>query len=216
MVGSHGISYLGGKSCKPILMNRRDISESIIRNHVLYAAGGGLIPIPLMDIAAVTAIQLDMLKQLSNLYEIRFDRSSGKLHVSAMASSVLSRLGASAIKAIPGLGSLIGGVSMAIMSGASTYAIGQVFIRHYESGGTLHDFDADLYREAYEEELEEGKRKTKEWRAQADAEQKTESTQSDPQAAKLAKLKELGELKESGVLTDKEFKEMKSKILSEF
>ncbi|MEM7368549.1 MAG: DUF697 domain-containing protein [Bacteroidota bacterium] len=196
-------------------MNKTVAADSIIRNHVLFAAGGGLIPIPFLDLATVTAIQLDMLKQLSELYEVTYNRSSGKLHLSALASSVLARLGASAIKAIPGLGSLIGGVSMAIMSGASTYAIGQVFVRHYEGGGSLNDFDPEAYRDQYESELEEGKAKTKEWKAEDEAAKKSPQKQ-DSQADKLAKLKELGELKEAGVLTDKEFKEMKKKILEEF
>lgn len=195
-------------------MNRTDAADSIIRNHVLFAAGGGLIPIPFLDLATVTAIQLDMLKQLSELYQVKYNRSAGKLHMSALASSVLARIGASALKAIPGLGSLIGGVSMAVMSGASTYAMGQVFVKHYESGGSLNDFDPDAYRDQFDAELEAGKAKTKEWQAEEKAGKKAAS--SDSQADKLAKLKELGELKEAGVLTDKEFKEMKKKILEEF
>ena len=195
-------------------MTRQETADSIIKTHVMFAAGGGLIPIPFLDLAAVTAIQLDMLKQLSDLYQIPYNKSTGKLHLSALASSVLARIGASAIKAIPGLGSLIGGVSMAIMSGASTYGMGQVFVRHYESGGSLNDFDPNAYREMYEEEVEAGKNKTKEWKEEADAKKNADST--DSQADKLEKLKELGALKESGVITDKEFKEMKKKILGDF
>jgi len=44
-------------------MNKQTQAEAIIRSHVLWAMGGGLIPIPLVDFAAVTAIQL--VKRLS-------------------------------------------------------------------------------------------------------------------------------------------------------
>ena len=42
-------------------------ADEIIRSHVLWALGAGLMPVPLFDIAAVTAVQMDMLKQLAEL-----------------------------------------------------------------------------------------------------------------------------------------------------
>lgn len=36
---------------------------------------------------------------------------------------------------------------------ATLYAVGQVFITHFEAGGTLEDFDASLVREQFEKEL---------------------------------------------------------------
>ncbi|MEM1292729.1 MAG: GTPase, partial [Cyanobacteria bacterium P01_H01_bin.162] len=38
-------------------MTQQNQANAIIRSHVLWATGGGLIPIPLVDFAAVTAIQ---------------------------------------------------------------------------------------------------------------------------------------------------------------
>ena len=37
-------------------------AENIIRNHVIWACAAGMVPVPFVDLAAVTAIQLDMLK----------------------------------------------------------------------------------------------------------------------------------------------------------
>ena len=37
------------------------------------AMAGGAIPIPLADLAAVTAVQLDMLKRLAGTYAVQFD-----------------------------------------------------------------------------------------------------------------------------------------------
>src|SRR4051812_47831293 len=35
-------------------------AQKIVRDHVLWSIGAGLVPIPLMDVAAVTAIQNEM------------------------------------------------------------------------------------------------------------------------------------------------------------
>jgi uncharacterized protein (DUF697 family) len=196
-------------------MSLRPKSDIIIRNHVLMAAGGGLIPIPFVDIAAVTAVQLDMLQQLCNVYGLNFSRSSSRSLVTALTSSVLARLGASAIKIIPGVGSLLGGLSAALLSGAATYAVGEVFTNHFEAGGSIEDFDPMSYKDAYNKHFEEGKRKTRNWQEEEKDSQTIEEDESSKKE-KLARLKELGELKENGVITKKEFDEMKKKILEEF
>ena len=102
-------------------MSNRTEAEKIIRSHVLWAMGGGLIPIPLVDFAAVTAIQLEMLQQLARLYDVPYTQNTGKTFVSALTGTTVARLGASMLKAIPGIGSIVGGLSMSVASGASTY-----------------------------------------------------------------------------------------------
>ncbi len=138
-------------------MTKRDQAEKIVTNHVFWSMGGGLIPIPLFDLAAVTFIQVDMLKQLARLYEADFDGSQGKAVVSALTASTFAKLGSSMIKAIPGIGMLLGGLSMPALSGASTYAVGQVMINHLESGGEFMDLDVDAVKDAYHEALKQGK-----------------------------------------------------------
>lgn len=94
-------------------MNSQKVkAEAIIRSHVLWSMGGGLIPIPLVDFAAVTAIQLEMLQQLARLYEVDYSQSTGKAFVSALTGTTIARLGASFVKAIPGIGTWIGGSSI--------------------------------------------------------------------------------------------------------
>ncbi len=58
---------------------------------------------------------------------------------------------------IPGIGTLVGGTSMAVMGGAATYAVGKVFQQHFENGGTLENFDPEKAKETFEAKLEEGK-----------------------------------------------------------
>ena len=133
-------------------------AESIVRSHVVWSMGAGFIPLPFLDAVAVGAIQLDMIRQISHVYGIPFAESQGKAIISSLVGSSLSRLGASAlVKAIPVVGSFVGGASMAAISGASTYAIGQVFKRHFEVGGSFVDFDTSRFQKFYEEQFEKGK-----------------------------------------------------------
>ena len=47
-------------------MADRKVADKIVRSHVIWSMGAGLIPVPLFDLAAVTAIQIDLLKQLAD------------------------------------------------------------------------------------------------------------------------------------------------------
>src|SRR3954471_16759065 len=113
----------------------RQKAEKSISQHITLAIGTGLVPVPLLAGAAVSAIQLDMLKQLSTLYGVRYTESEGKAWLSALSGSILAKFAANAIKLIPGIGSILGGISMAALSGASTYALGQVAVAHFEAEG---------------------------------------------------------------------------------
>jgi uncharacterized protein (DUF697 family) len=138
--------------------NNSQRAETIVRTHVLWAMGAGFIPLPVADALAVAAVQLDMIRQMSGLYGIAFAETQGKAIISSLAGSALSRLGANAlIKAIPIVGTFIGGASMAAVSGASTYAVGQVFKRHFEIGGSFVDFDTSRFKKFYDEQFDKGK-----------------------------------------------------------
>lgn len=142
--------------------NKEDLSpraDRAIRNHVMWSMGAGFIPLPVADFLAVAAVQLDMIRSLSNVYGVDFKETEGKALITSLTGSGLSRVGANAlVKMIPGVGSLLGGVSMSILSGASTYALGQVFKTHFSSGGTILDLDTSRFKKYYEEQFEKGKK----------------------------------------------------------
>ncbi len=183
-------------------MSRHLEAEKIIRSHVLWAMGGGLIPIPLVDFAAVTAIQLEMLQQLARLYNVDYSQSTAKTFVSALTGTTIARIGASMLKAIPGVGSLVGGASMSLMSGASTYAVGQVAINLYSTSGGLNNFNTEQVKRAYEQAYEQGKSYV------SDLEDKEDEAANIYQA-----LENLGKLKEQGILTEEEFQAKKKQLL---
>ncbi len=222
---------------------RESLADNIIRNHTVWSMGAGLIPVLIADIFAVSALQLDMIRQLCKVYGIDYEETRGKAIVTSLTSSTLARLGArSLIKMIPGIGSMIGGVTVSLFAGASTYALGEVFKKHFESGGTILDFDPDRLKNMYKEQFEKGKEQAKNWSKEKmeDIKDGVESITIDDdvpiekesiaivedevnveaQAVSdldpLAKLKELGELKSNGVITDEEFQKMKKKLIDDF
>ncbi len=183
-------------------MDRRAAADRVIRSHVLWALGAGLVPIPFVDIAAVTMIQLDMMQQLATIYGIPYNETQGKSFVTAITGSVAARIGASAIKTLPGIGSLIGGVSMSILSGASTYAVGQVVKGRFEAGKDFSGIDMDDARRAYEQEYEKGKKVAEDLSKEKDASKEV-----------FEKLEKLGELRDKGVISAEEFEAKKKELL---
>lgn len=186
------------------MSTKTEQASEIIQYHVMWSMGAGAVPLPILDMAAVTAVQLDMLKQLSRLYAVDYQESSGKHLITAIAGSTLARIGASFVKSIPGIGSVIGGVSMVIMSGASTYAMGRVFTNHFETGGSLFDFDLGTARKKYEEEYEKGKDYATDLQKKDKAPSKAEV---------FEKLNKLVELKKNGVISEEEFKVKKEDLM---
>lgn len=188
--------------------NRTEEANSIIRNHMIWSMGAGLIPVPLVDFFAVGAIQLDMVRQLAALYEVEFKLTAGKAFIGTLTGTSLARIGARAVKLIPGIGSVLGGVTMSVMSGASSYAIGEVFKKHFETGGTFLDFDPGRLKKMYDEKFEKGRDIAK------DLKKEQEKAKANADNSNLVdKLKELAAMKENGIITEEEFTAMKKKLI---
>jgi hypothetical protein len=107
-----------------------------------------------------------------------------------------------------------------------------VFKRHFDSGGTILDFDTERLKKLYKEKFEKGKKVAQEWQAEEKAAKEEGNSTADPvpetvvKAAKdavaqasttnndvLSQLKELGQLKEQGVLSEEEFADLKRKLI---
>ncbi|HYC87905.1 MAG TPA: DUF697 domain-containing protein [Thermoanaerobaculia bacterium] len=130
---------------------RLDRNHTLVREHMLLAMVAGLIPSPGLDLVAVVALQLALVARLANVYEREFSEDAGKavlwsLLGGAGATSLGAALALSGIKTVPLLGTIVGVLGMPLLLGAYTYAVGKVFIAHFESGGTLLDFNAARYR----------------------------------------------------------------------
>ena len=183
-------------------MKKRQEADKVLRKHVLYSLGAGLVPIPLIDIAAVTAVQVDMLSQIATVYGANYNASKGKAFASALVGSTFARIGASVVKTLPGIGTVVGGVSMSVLSGASTYAVGTVAIGVFESGGDLISANLESAKKAYLQQFEEGKQFVSGLR-----EENKEGHDV------FEALEKLGELRQKGVIIEEEFQAQKKKLL---
>jgi uncharacterized protein (DUF697 family) len=129
----------------------RVIAEKLVERFALWSGAAGLIPLPLVDLATVGGVQIQMLRRLSRIYDVPFSANRGKALIAALAGSLIpasSGLGAvSLIKSVPVAGMVVSALAMPVLSAGATYAIGMAFIEHFASGGTLLDFHPPDYRE---------------------------------------------------------------------
>ena len=188
-------------------MEPRPVSEAIITDHVFYSMGAALIPLPLADIAAVTLVQLDMVHELAIAYDVDYDRARGKALILSLTGAAAARVGASALKALPLVGTVLGAAAQVGLSGASTFAVGQVFMNHFEERGSLEDLQPEALRERYRHYVDRGKEIA---RALRD----TALPSFAPSVEEIADtLERLGKLRDAGVLEEDEFRRLKAEAL---
>ncbi len=136
-------------------------ANNIIKNNVIASMGLGIVPIFLFDFAAITAVQIRMLYKICKLYNIPFAEDRVRIILGSLLGGVMpmafSLPLASLLKIIPVVGPMYAAASMPLIAGASTYAIGQTFVVHFEKGGTLFDFNGSKFKECFKEKFEEGK-----------------------------------------------------------
>lgn len=135
--------------------------DKIIRQHVYGAMGAGFVPLPIIDFVAFTAIQLNMVRKLAQEFNVPFKKDSVKNILTTMLggaipAAISGPLAASTAKFIPAIGTTAGVITMPITSGASTYAIGQIFVKHFESNGTFLALNTDKVKEYYDKMLKKG------------------------------------------------------------
>lgn len=134
---------------------RDEAASKLVDRFSLWSGAAGLIPIPLVDMAAVGGVQLQMLRRLSEIYGVPFSENRGKSILASLAGAVIPASTAtttmvgvgSLVKSLPGLGTAVGALTMPVFSAGATWVIGKVFIQHFASGGTLLDFNPPDYRE---------------------------------------------------------------------
>lgn len=143
--------------------DRYAAAAKVVDRYVLWSGAAGLIPLPFIDATVVSGVQLQMLRQVAAIYGIKFSDNLGKSMLATLIGSIVpltSGMGlASVTKAVPLFGTAVAMVSMPALSAGATYIIGRVFMNHFESGGTLLDFNPPDYREFIKEQTEKLKSK---------------------------------------------------------
>jgi uncharacterized protein (DUF697 family) len=140
---------------------RTEQAHDLVKRHTMYAAGVGLIPLPFVGTLANTGVQLKMLKTLSDHYGVEFKEDLGKKLTASLVGgflpSVTQETVKSLLQSVPLVGGIVAIATTPLVNSAVTYAVGKVFIQHFESGGTFLDFDPATFKEYFAEQYEKGK-----------------------------------------------------------
>lgn len=138
--------------------DKEKMAVTVVRNYTLLSAGVGVLPLPIIDMVTMLALQMLMIHKLAKIYGVPYAEQRVKAAVAGLIGGFdAGYLGYGVLKLVPLLGYLSYAAMPTINAGIS-YAIGKVFIQHFESGGTFLDFDPKKVRAYFEEQFREGKR----------------------------------------------------------
>lgn len=120
-------------------------SMDIVETHTYYAAGIGILPFPMIDFLGITANQVWMIRKISQKYNQHAKPEWIKKILTSLlgGATPIAASGAfgSAAKAVPVIGPLLSLTVTPGLAGASTYAVGTVFVTYYENGGEFELFN---------------------------------------------------------------------------
>lgn len=138
----------------------RDIHLRAAHPHVMsYAVAAGAaatVPVPMVDMPLVLAIQAKMFHTVASIYHQEFDAKQIGEILSSLGMGFLGRLGGrELLKVIPGYGSAIS----AVYAGASTYALGLTLCFYYGKVRDGSTPDRAEFRRIYDDHFQEGRRR---------------------------------------------------------
>lgn len=127
--------------------------EKVIRSSVYASMGIGIVPLPLFNVAAVTASNLVLARKLSELYGVEFKEGIAKKIITAVVGAGAGTLATPLIESVVGLVPVIGwplviGTKPAL-NGMTTYAIGRMFVTHFEREGSFLSANMDAMKENF-------------------------------------------------------------------
>lgn len=134
-------------------MSRAATASSILKRYALTSGGAGLITAPFLGMAALTALHLALIRELSHLYGVEFSKESARGILLALGAAFVPGwlgfgLQNTILKRLPVMTGIVGWVAMAGGSAVVTYGLGRTLIEHFEAGGTLADFDVKHLHQA--------------------------------------------------------------------
>jgi uncharacterized protein (DUF697 family) len=120
-------------------------ARSTVKYYAAWSFGAGLVAIPVVEMMLVVGVQVQMLRKLSDIYGVKFSEHVVRNVLLALLGGLAAETIGAGIalpfaRSIPGIGSLIGLLIMPAFAVASTCAVGEVFVQHFEKGGTFLDF----------------------------------------------------------------------------
>jgi uncharacterized protein (DUF697 family) len=205
---------------------RNAAAEKIILTHTAWAAAAGLVPFIRLDVLAVSALQLDMIQQLAEVYGVDFNTTKGKATIASLAGAGLAGSVTRLVRWIPIIGLPIGTLTMTVFAGSTTYALGEVFRRHFETGGNFMNFETDNISDFFKEAFEKGRNIVEKmdkkgftsgfsenFAAKSRPTEAGHYTEVTSEEEVLERLQKLNLLRTSGAISETEFSDLKKKLI---
>jgi uncharacterized protein (DUF697 family) len=154
---------LGIDFSKPIdLHDRKKRVDAIIYKWAWISVPAGLINLPLIDSAALLAIQVKMISEICKCYGVAFEKESTKAIIAGLMSgtittTVVFEMKRLVLNNLPFVGNTLSAVTAPTLNFASTYSIGYLFTQHFENSDSLHDFKYENIKDSFSVLFEKGK-----------------------------------------------------------
>lgn len=136
----------------------------VISSAVGWSAGAAVVPVPYVDMLALGAVQIKMVRDLARVYGLDANDETIRGLISALLGTLVpyavsGTLLGSSLKLIPIGGTILGSIGLAAFGSAATYAIGKIFVAHFDHGGTLGNFSPEAVAADLKKEFEAAKAK---------------------------------------------------------
>lgn len=141
---------------------RRKLADTTIMNASQWATAAGFITIPGVDTLTISGVQLKMVYDLCKIYKVPFKKEAvlavaGAALGGSLTTTASFSVASFGLSKIPYIGSILSIATQPAISFASTYAVGMIFIKHFESNGTLIDFDLESTKAVFDEQFDKAK-----------------------------------------------------------
>lgn len=120
------------------LTQKREMADRLIRKYALFGTATGLIPAFGVDVAAATAVQTKMIKDLADIYDFDIDdqlmRTALTSGITALGGRILTQIAGMLATTFSPLKMFLGGATSAVVSGFLTLEIGKLYQTKMELG----------------------------------------------------------------------------------
>lgn len=134
---------------------RRLRAMDVVSRYAVLCAVATRIPLWWANSPSITALQLKMLSEISHIYGVDLVQDLARPLLASLAGgglnlvisqNPLSVAAKAWVVTIPVVGIPLRFATGPAVLAAYTYVLGRAFIRHYEEGGTYHDFTTAKFR----------------------------------------------------------------------
>lgn len=141
---------------------RRLYAEQTVHHWCQWATVAGFVPVPVVDVLTISAAQAKMVHSLCKIYEKQFEREALSSIISGLLGGSLTGLLSASlaftmVRNIPLIGSTLSSLTQPAVAYGATYALGAVFIQHFEKGLKMSELSVKEVEQFFIDKFKQGK-----------------------------------------------------------